>query len=108
MLLEEWTREARKDAANEKLFTLTLSGSKTGPDGEGRSDAKFVSKSGRVVIEPEDTAVWSADCERSGPVSIERRRLIQPIADGCDAPSQYEVHYEYANGETQTTVSTLR
>ena len=54
LLLEEWTLEARKDVVNEKLFTFTVTGSKTGPDGEGRSDAKFVSKSGRVVIAPED------------------------------------------------------
>ena len=41
-------------------------------------------------------------------MSIEGKRLIEPIARGYDAPSQYEVHYEYANGVTQTTVSTLR
>jgi hypothetical protein len=31
-----------------------LSGSTTGPAGSGRSDQRFVSNSGRVVIEPED------------------------------------------------------
>ena len=46
--------DARKDPANDKLFTFTLTGSKTGADGEGRSDARFVSKSGRVVIETND------------------------------------------------------
>lgn len=51
--VEDWTMEVTRDAANEKLYTFTVSGSKTGPDGEGRSDAKFVSKSGRIVIEPE-------------------------------------------------------
>ena len=55
-----------------------------------------------------DIALWGADCERSGPVSIEGRRLIEPIAGGYDAPSQYEVHFQYASGVTQTTVSTLR
>ena len=60
LLVEDWTLDARKDAANEKLFTFTLTGSKTGPDGEGRSDAKFVSKSGRVVIAPEDWNVGYA------------------------------------------------
>ncbi len=54
MLVEEWTLDARQDAANEKRFTFTLTGSKTGPDGEGRSDTKFISESGRVVIAPED------------------------------------------------------
>ena len=54
LLTEDWTLDARKDPANEKLFTFTLTGSKTGADGEGRSDARFVSKSNRVVIETND------------------------------------------------------
>ena len=58
LLIEDWTMEVRKDSANEKLFTFILTGSKTGPDGEGRSDARFVSKSGRIVITPED---WNVE-----------------------------------------------
>ena len=54
LLVEDWILEARKDAANDNLLIFTLTGSKTGPDGEGRSDARFVSKSGRVVIETDD------------------------------------------------------
>lgn len=54
LVLEDWTMEVKRDAADEKLFTFTLSGSKTGPDGEGKSDQRFVSKSGRIVLEPED------------------------------------------------------
>ena len=58
LLVEDWTLNVKRaDAANEKLLTFTLTGSKTGADGEGRSDARFVSKSGRVVIAPED---WNA------------------------------------------------
>jgi hypothetical protein len=56
--VEDWTMEVRRDPANEKLFTFTLTGSKTGPDGEGRSDAKFVSNSGRIVIEP---TAWNVE-----------------------------------------------
>ena len=54
LLVEDWTLDVRKDTASDKLFTFTLTGSKTGPDGEGRSDARFVSKSGRMVIETND------------------------------------------------------
>jgi len=54
LLVEDWTLEVRTDPADEKRFTFTLNGSKTGSDGEGRSDQKFVSKSGRVVIEKND------------------------------------------------------
>ncbi|MEO7318061.1 MAG: SGNH/GDSL hydrolase family protein [Chthoniobacteraceae bacterium] len=58
LLVEDWTLDIKRaDAANEKLLTFTLTGSKTGEDGEGRSDQKFVSKSGRIVITPED---WNA------------------------------------------------
>ena len=58
LLVEDWTLDVKRaDPANEKLFTFTLTGSKTGADGEGRSDARFVSKSDRIVIAPED---WNA------------------------------------------------
>ena len=54
LLVEDWSLAATKDATNDKLYTFALTGSKTGADGEGRSDARFVSKSGRVVIETND------------------------------------------------------
>ena len=58
LLIEDWSMEITKPpGADEKLFTFVLTGSKTGPDGEGRSDARFVSKSGRIVIEPDS---WNA------------------------------------------------
>ncbi len=41
-----------------KRFTFALSGSKTGPDGSGSSDQRFVSNSGRIVIGPAD---WNVD-----------------------------------------------
>jgi len=60
LLVEMWTLTATKDSQNDKLFTFTLAGSRTGADGEGRSDARFVSRSGRVVIEPKDWNVGYA------------------------------------------------
>ena len=53
LVLEDWTMEVVKDQ-DPKAYRFTLRGSKTGPDGEGRSGARFVSRSGRIVIEPED------------------------------------------------------
>lgn len=58
--LETWTMDVHRDPADEKVFAFSLHGSKTGPDGEGRSDARFVSKSGRIVIDPEDWDVGYA------------------------------------------------
>jgi hypothetical protein len=49
---EEWTMHVKK-TSDDKTFTFELTGSKTGPDGSGRSDERFVSNSKRVVIEPE-------------------------------------------------------
>ena len=58
LLVEDWTLDLKRaDPANEKRFTFTVNGSKTGADGEGRSDQKFISNSGRIVITPED---WNA------------------------------------------------
>jgi hypothetical protein len=61
LLLEDWTMEVKRADAELDLkkmkFTFTLSGSKTGPDGSGRSDQRFVSNSGRVVIEPESWGI---------------------------------------------------
>jgi len=52
--IEDWAMEVVKDRQDAKNFRFALRGSKTGPDGEGRSDRRFVSCSGRIVIEPED------------------------------------------------------
>jgi hypothetical protein len=52
--LEEWTLTLRDISADRKTFRFTCAGSRTGPDGEGVSTERFVSKSGRVVIDPGD------------------------------------------------------
>lgn len=53
-VVEEWT--ARLSGFNDAQddFRFSVSGSVTGPDGEGTARQKFVSRSGRVVIEPSD------------------------------------------------------
>jgi hypothetical protein len=52
---EAWTLTLANTAAGDvKDITFEVSGSKTGPDGSGRVGERFVSKSGRVVIEPDD------------------------------------------------------
>ncbi len=60
LLVEDWLLAVTKDVANDKLFTFALTGSQTGPDGSGRSDMRFISKSGRVVIETNDWNVTYA------------------------------------------------
>ena len=60
LLAESWTVTVRGADEALKNFRFDVSGSVTGPDGSGTSTAKFVSKSGRVVINPEDWNLWFA------------------------------------------------
>ncbi len=54
-LAEDWTLTCLPDSTPDaKNVHFQVVGSETGADGEGFSDAKFVSKSGRVVIDPAD------------------------------------------------------
>jgi predicted dehydrogenase len=45
-----------------------------------------------------DIALWGMGLDRSGPSTIEAKALVQSIAGGFTAPSQYVVDYTYANG----------
>jgi hypothetical protein len=54
LLIEDWSLAVAKDPQFDKLFTFTLVGSKTGDDSGGRSDARFVSNSGRIMLETND------------------------------------------------------
>jgi hypothetical protein len=104
LVLEDWTMRVRSDAANDKLFTFTLEGSKTGPDGEGRSDQRFVSKSGRVVIAPDAWNVPFALGALAGqkPVASEfvvRWSVVPQFVDEFTAPASAK------NPGTETTVT---
>ncbi len=52
LILEEWTARVTEINEDASRFKFEVRGSKTGFDGSGTSDEKFVSNSGRVVIEP--------------------------------------------------------
>lgn len=58
LLAEDWTLTLTELSADYKQVKFTLSGAKTGADGEGISTERFVSDSGRIVIEPDD---WNLD-----------------------------------------------
>jgi predicted dehydrogenase len=53
-----------------------------------------------------DIALWGTGFERSGPVSIEGKPLVEMIPGGFTAASEYEVQYVYPNGVTQSCRST--
>jgi predicted dehydrogenase len=52
-----------------------------------------------------DIAQWGNGTERSGPVTIEGKSLVEMITGGYTAASQYRVEYTYANGVKLTCVS---
>ncbi len=54
LLLEDWTITFTTFAPESAQFSFSVVGSKTGYDGSGESDKPFVSRSGRVVLSPED------------------------------------------------------
>ena len=76
-----------------------MSGSKTGPDGEGWSDVRFVSKSGRVVIDPKEWGVKRAYDLRHQltPAGFEVRWQSQAMfTDVYRAPRVADPSREYA------------
>lgn len=53
-----------------------------------------------------DIALWGMGLERSGPVSIEAKPLVEMIPGGFTAVSEYSVEYKYASGVTHSCHST--
>jgi predicted dehydrogenase len=51
-----------------------------------------------------DIALWGLGLK--GPATIEGKALVTPVPGGFTAPSEYEVHFTYADGVTQRTAST--
>jgi hypothetical protein len=87
--IEDWTLKVAEVDDKAERIRFTVSGSKTGADGEGVSSERFVSKSGRVVIEPGDW--WVKNIHQGGkklPVGFEIR--WKAVAMGSDAWSGEE------------------
>ena len=71
LVAEKWTLNFLDFTPDASTFTYRAIGSVTGEDGEGSKDEKFVSKSGRVVIEGGDN--W-----RRVPWSLKYRKKQMP------------------------------
>jgi predicted dehydrogenase len=58
-----------------------------------------------------DCVLWSIGKDRTGPTTVEGKRLAEPIPGGYTTVSEYEVTYTYADGLTHlcksTTASTI-
>ncbi len=53
-----------------------------------------------------DIVLWTLGMDRSGPVSVEGRQLVDMIPGGYTAASEYDVTYTYANGVVHRARST--
>ncbi len=53
-VVEEWTMQITDISRDRTAYKFRVSGSATGDDGAGESGKRFVSKSGRVVLDPGD------------------------------------------------------
>jgi hypothetical protein len=73
MLAETWELKFTHVSGDHNKYRWTLTGSKTGPDGEGDNSTLFVSKSGRITIRPEDFLmdVKGIDREKKALVPVE-------------------------------------
>ncbi len=81
LLVEDWTLKITEINEDATAFKFDVVGSKTGPDGSGGSDAKFVSTSGRVVIDPKDFGIPSAQkySKKKCPVGFEVKWSVVPM-----------------------------
>jgi hypothetical protein len=97
--LEDWTIRLNNTSDDLKKFSFEVIGSRTGPDGAGTNMERFVSKSGRIVIEPDD---WSLDRSRSFtkkplPEGFEIKFSVRPLfTDTYAAPEVTDPTREYA------------
>jgi hypothetical protein len=69
-IVETWTLRILETNANDSRVRFEVIGSKTGEDGRGISTETFVSRSGRVVIEPQDWAMQRASELRHVPTPV--------------------------------------
>jgi len=99
LVLETWTAVLTGFNDEQTRFAFTVTGSATGPDGAGTAEARFVSNSGRVVIEPGD---WVFEYCRK--VSGKRApegfkvtwKVVPTFVDRFDSPRVEDPSREYA------------
>lgn len=81
LIVEDWTARITEINYDASQFKFAVFGSKTGYDGSGVSDRKFVSNSGRVVIEPRNWWLKNAHdlSGKSTPKGFEIKWQVKPM-----------------------------
>ena len=80
-IIEDWTLKLTEVSADAKHFKFEVTGSKTGPDGSGSTEGKFISDSGRVVIDPQDFGIEGAQAysKKPCPPGFEIKWSVMPM-----------------------------
>lgn len=101
-LAEDWTIRVTDVDQAKKVFKFEATGSKTGADGTGTSDARFVSKSGRIVIENDvvkpdmkNESDWSVDVAKLALGADFKFQCVANCADKYVAPAIKDATLEY-------------
>jgi hypothetical protein len=100
---EEWTLTVT-DVPAEGPVRFEVAGSKTGADGSGSSAERFVSDSKRIVIEPGDWGIDSAEkyTKTKCPVGFQIKWRVEPLCvDTYAPPAQFDPTRENATRVTQ-------
>jgi hypothetical protein len=99
LVAEKWTLKFTECDVEKKVIRFEVSGSVTGPDGAGDASQRFVSNSGRVIIEPSAWAViWALQYSKKPVpdgyvITWETRPLF---VDVYQAPATPDKSLEYA------------
>ena len=99
LILEKWTAKILACDPEKNVLEYEIIGSATGPDGRGDHLRKFVSNSGRVVIEPRRWMVcWSVNYRKKPlPKDYEVNWEVMPLfVDVYKAPPTPDPAHEYA------------
>jgi len=92
LLIEDWTLHVKGLSDDAAEFTYEVVGSRTGPDGQGDGRDIFVSKSGRVVIDPRDFSFRQTRgvLKKPLPESFEVTWKVVPMFEDVYSPIQLE------------------
>jgi hypothetical protein len=103
-LVEEWTLTITECAPDHKLVKFRVQGSVTGFDGTGDSSQRFVSTSGRVIIQPDDWHVERCfkQFKRPLPAQFAIKWQVLPnywtAGQAADATNEVELIHGLPNG----------
>lgn len=99
LICEQWTLKFTECDTEKKVLKFTVEGSVTGPDGAGDASQRFVSNSGRVVIEPSAWSVmWALQYSKKPvPEGYVVKWETKPLfVDTYQAPATPDAALEYA------------